>query len=451
MNIVVAQFYTSNVQYAEYATKINQLYCEQHGYTYYAETDTQKILSELNGRSPTWYKPKLITDVLHKFSPDYVLFLDIDAAFVDFNDKIENYISEDHDLLFTDDYSIHSNMNAGVFLVKNTDWSKNAMNTWWDICETLTGKEVPNLIHPDESRCSAGYFRTQLWHDQSCLTYLYQNDSDFREHVKIITHRRLNWREAFDSNFIYHAFAYGHVPYRNLQHVYSKITDTPLYIAEQEDSLLDIANQFFTDKETDHKYFTRAYVHLFSGLKQSAENIAEIGVLDGHSLAIWKNYFSNANVIGIDKNPTCGIAVSGTDRVSILIADAGNSEDLSRLHSELPMLDILIDDGGHRMDQQQLALAYLFPKIKDGGLFIIEDLQTSTEAKMPEKEIFNWGDPSKTTTLDMLRLYQQTGKIVSDYLTPDQCIVLENMIDSIVIYDEYGEYNSILCVIKRKS
>jgi hypothetical protein len=75
MNILVVQFYTKNVKYAEFSTKINSLYCEKHGYSYYVETDTDKILTELNGRSPTWYKPKLILDVLDKFSPDYVLFL----------------------------------------------------------------------------------------------------------------------------------------------------------------------------------------------------------------------------------------------------------------------------------------------------------------------------------------------------------------------------------------
>ena len=46
------------------------------------------------------------------------------------------------------------------------------------------------------------------------------------------------------------------------------------------------------------------------------------------------------------------------------------------------------------MREQQIGLAKLFKCVKEGGIYIIEDLHTSLEALMPEKRIFNWGDLS---------------------------------------------------------
>mgnify|MGYP000064504996 CR=1 FL=1 len=78
LKIVVAQFYTSNVVYGKYSEEINRKYCEEQGYIYHIEKDDNKINTALEGRSPTWYKPKFITEVFDLYEPDYVLFLDAD-------------------------------------------------------------------------------------------------------------------------------------------------------------------------------------------------------------------------------------------------------------------------------------------------------------------------------------------------------------------------------------
>lgn len=449
MKIAVAQFYTGNVDYARYTVYTNKLYCEKHGYQYIVEADTQKINRTLDGRSPTWYKPKFMYEILEQTDVDYVLFLDIDAVIIDHEDKIENYISSEHDLLFTEDYGHHSVMNAGVFIAKNTDWVKNAMLNWWNLGDILRGDANPRLEVPLEWKEVAGYFRTALWHDQTCLTYMHDTDEEFRNKTKIITNRKLNWREPFDDNFIYHGFAYGNVPRRKLDYVYYKVSGQPLPTHEGK-SLVELGMLNLSDKEIHHRYYSRVYEKLFEPIRTTVASIMEIGVAQGYSLATWKDYFTNSKIIGVDKDPSCGYLVRDEERISIVLADTGNVEDLKQLQSNYTDLDVILDDGGHRMDQQQLTLAYLLPCLKNDGLYILEDLHTSTEAKMPEKYIFNWGDPNKTTTLDMLRHFQQTGQIVSDYLTEEQCKYLENTIDTVTIFDDFGELTSITSVITKK-
>ena len=97
MKIVVAQFYTDNVTYGDYARQINERYCQLNGYTYFVERETKKIKDRLEGRSWTWYKPHLISDAFEQHPDcDYVLFLDIDAIFSSDTRRIEEFINEQY-------------------------------------------------------------------------------------------------------------------------------------------------------------------------------------------------------------------------------------------------------------------------------------------------------------------------------------------------------------------
>ena len=132
MNIAVLQFYTSNINYGVYSEMINQKYCEDKGYTYVCEKNTERITSICDKRSFHWGKVKLVQELLDTDKFDYVLFLDADAIISDFNQNIEDFIDSDYDMVFAEDVGYHSSMNTGVFLVKNSEWSKNFLKTWWE-------------------------------------------------------------------------------------------------------------------------------------------------------------------------------------------------------------------------------------------------------------------------------------------------------------------------------
>lgn len=224
--IFVAQFYTENVLYGKFSEAINRSYCKKHGYTYVVETDTNKIRNGCEGRSYTWYKPKLINEILNESNPEYIIFLDADAIFVDHSQTIESFINEKYDIIFAEDIGgvgSHSAMNAGAFIIKNTPNVTEFLEKWWSLGDTLMGKDGRDLSVNEDNLDKVGYFREGLWHDQTCVTYLYEHDDTIKESLKVISNRSFNHYDYNKNGFIFHAFRHGDLPFRTLDIRYREL------------------------------------------------------------------------------------------------------------------------------------------------------------------------------------------------------------------------------------
>ncbi len=149
------------------------------------------------------------------------------------------------------------------------------------------------------------------------------------------------------------------------------------------ESLLDqLARKHGSDKGSQPvaglsgKGYTAIYSQFFEPLRQRDLVALEIGVYRGASLGMWEDYFPNARIFGVDVDPACTRYES--DRTSVVIGDQADTGFLQRLVDAVAApLDIVIDDGGHHMHQQQTSLEFLFPHLARGGLYCIEDLHTS--------------------------------------------------------------------------
>lgn len=433
-NIIVAQFYTDNVEYGPTTETINSKYCNLHGYGYFVETNTQKIKNSLEGRAYTWYKPKLILEIFEKYNPEYVLFLDIDAVVVDFQEKIENYISTDHDIIFTEDYGHHSKVNAGVFLIKNTNWSKYLLKRWWDSADIFKGGDCPQLEMPPQSMEEIGYYKNGLWHDQTCMTILYEKNLDVQHMVKIIPNSKLNWRRAFDGNFVFHAFAYGSLPMRTIDFVKTKLFDE----STKNLSLKTIASNYTMERDYIHG-FLPTYENTLPN-RNTTKTVIQLGVHDlGDGLELWNTYFENAKVIGVDTQ--FNIGGKELTGISLVKLNVENSNDIEKFARKYTDVDLIIDDYTNRMRDQQVLLAKLFKGLISSGIYIIEDLHTSIKCK----ESSEWGDSSKTLTLDMLQHFKETGIIKSDYMTSEECAYLQTNISACEIYEGYnGHFTAVI-------
>lgn len=124
-----------------------------------------------------------------------------------------------------------------------------------------------------------------------------------------------------------------------------------------------------------HHYF-EIYHRYFSRFRNTHCAVLEIGVAQGGSLQMWKEYFGkDALIYGLDINPYCRDFEE--DRITIFTGSQSDRDFLRHLKKVIPPLDIIIDDGGHYMDQQKIAFEELFGHLKPDGIYLVEDTHTS--------------------------------------------------------------------------
>ena len=136
-------------------------------------------------------------------------------------------------------------------------------------------------------------------------------------------------------------------------------------------SLIEIGKKYPSSKNISG--FIQLYEKYFSSLRDSKINILEIGIENGDSLRIWREYFSKANICGVDidkKN-------FKIDNVDIQHGDQSNNVFLLSLINIYKNFDIIIDAGSHQAKHIISSFNFLFPYLNDNGIYIIEDLQTS--------------------------------------------------------------------------
>ena len=160
--------------------------------------------------------------------------------------------------------------------------------------------------------------------------------------------------------------------------------------------LVDFANRYHCDKGTigpSPKWAATNYVDIYQAYLSSRRmeplTLLEIGLgvtgdrwnariahgdnPGGASLKMWADYLPNARIYGLDINDASFL---NSERVSTHVVDQGDRSSLRGFLDGVgdTQFDIIIDDGSHRADHQQISLEELFGRVKPGGLYIIEDL-----------------------------------------------------------------------------
>lgn len=101
--------------------------------------------------------------------------------------------------------------------------------------------------------------------------------------------------------------------------------------------------------------------------------ILEVGVYSGGSLDMWREYFGDhANVVGVDIEPACRkFDAHGT---KIFVGDQGDAKFWEYVKSQVPRVDVVVDDGSHDPVHQRVTMEALLPHLSPGGVYICEDL-----------------------------------------------------------------------------
>jgi cyclopropane fatty-acyl-phospholipid synthase-like methyltransferase len=142
-------------------------------------------------------------------------------------------------------------------------------------------------------------------------------------------------------------------------------------------TLEQLAVHYNTDKAKFCHNYCEVYDTLFRSFKNEVKNVLEIGTSEGASLRMFRDYFVNANIHGIDivdfNEETSGKL---GERVFAHKCDQTSKEQLLALMDKLNVkFDIIVDDGSHDMNDIKISLDVLFPFLKEGGLYLIEDLE----------------------------------------------------------------------------
>jgi hypothetical protein len=91
---------------------------------------------------------------------------------------------------------------------------------------------------------------------------------------------------------------------------------------------------------------------------------------------MWKDYFgARAKIFGMDIDPRCKALEE--ENITILVGSQSDRQFLREVKRQIPPIDILIDDGGHKMNQQIVSYEELFPHVKEDRVYLCEDLHTS--------------------------------------------------------------------------
>lgn len=141
----------------------------------------------------------------------------------------------------------------------------------------------------------------------------------------------------------------------------------------------DVARLIYGHKgRVVHKWLHYAgiYNREFGPFRKMRPTFLEIGIFKGGSLELWRNYFGpDAIIAGIDIDPDCAGYVESPNQAFI-----GSQADPAFLRGVIEKIgepDIILDDGSHVATHQMVSFKTLFPLLKVGGLYVIEDLHTS--------------------------------------------------------------------------
>lgn len=188
-------------------------------------------------------------------------------------------------------------------------------------------------------------------------------------------------------------------------------------------SLEEISKQYKSDKGSVYHNYLEIYEKYFSKYRTTLNNFLEIGLWEGESIKMWREYFLTGNLVGAD---ILNLSYINLPNTQIHICDQSDRNQLKNLvQKTYDKFDIIIDDGGHWQHQQQITLGFMFSYLTSGGIFVIEDLHTA-------------GNPFYTRegdvdTLSILHNWKNTGKLISNCMSSSEIEYLENNVAEINI------------------
>ena len=149
-------------------------------------------------------------------------------------------------------------------------------------------------------------------------------------------------------------------------------------------SLIQLVDNTKTDKNTLHSYLG-LYEKLLSPKKYTAKNVLEIGIgpfklQNGGSIKLWKDYFTNATVYGLDIIPKEYVIQELVNDKRVVLFTSTNAYDEKFFNENFLKknlkFDFMLDDGPHTLESMKTFIRLYSKIMTDDGILIIEDVQS---------------------------------------------------------------------------
>lgn len=149
-------------------------------------------------------------------------------------------------------------------------------------------------------------------------------------------------------------------------------------------SLDKLVDNSLTDKNTSHSYLP-LYQKLLENKKETTKNVLEIGIGDfflknGGSIKLWKDFFKNATIYGLDILPVDRVIdeLLNDDRIILYTSIDAYNEDffITNFLNKNIKCDFMLDDGPHTLESMKQFIKLYTQIMTDDGILIIEDVQS---------------------------------------------------------------------------
>ena len=164
-----------------------------------------------------------------------------------------------------------------------------------------------------------------------------------------------------------------------------------------------------------HNYLGK-YEFFLQCFRNQPIRLLELGIFQGASLRMWQEYFPHAEIFGVDIREGC--SQYEDERIHIIQTDLSNVDAVIRLKDIRPQ--IIIDDASHIVSHQLLALFTLFDVLPSGGVYILEDLETSLNPEQFE-------DAYRDCPLDAYEVCSRIARITARKVPDDNSIYGEHI------------------------
>ena len=144
-------------------------------------------------------------------------------------------------------------------------------------------------------------------------------------------------------------------------------------------SLEEIVDNTRTDKNTTHSYLP-LYQKLLVSKKETANNVLEVGIWNGGSIKLWSDFFTNANVYGLDiiNNNEVWEGIKNNEKIILHTSTDAYNNDFFINHflNKNIRCDFMLDDGPHSLESMIQFIKLYSQIMTDDGILIIEDVQS---------------------------------------------------------------------------